>query len=58
VAGRYDHLDAVEDIPTAFYYKEMLEQYPNSSFILTLRNPEDWYVCQYVLMYECMDVCM
>ena len=43
-AGRYDDVDAVEDIPTAFYYEEMLRAYPNASFILTVREEEAWYL--------------
>ena len=42
-AGRYDHVDSVEDIPTAFYYEQMMAAYPNASFILTIRDDESWY---------------
>jgi hypothetical protein len=41
--GRYDTVDAVEDIPTAFYYESMLQQYPEAKFILTVRDEEDWF---------------
>jgi hypothetical protein len=42
-AGRYDHVDSVEDLPTAFYFEEMLQQYSDAKFILTVREPEEWY---------------
>ena len=34
--SRYDNVDAVEDIPTAFYYNEMMQVNLNSSFSLIL----------------------
>ena len=40
---RYDEVDAVEDLPTAAYYKEMLEAYPTAKFVLTVRDTESWY---------------
>jgi hypothetical protein len=41
--GRYDHLDAVEDLPTAAYYEQMLKAYPDAKFILTTRETDKWY---------------
>jgi len=41
--GRYDHVDAVEDLPTAMYYEQMLHEYPNARFVLTVRDAEAWY---------------
>lgn len=37
-----DKLDAVTDLPMALEYKELNRRYPNSKFILTIRNIEDW----------------
>lgn len=37
-----DH-DAVEDTPWYMIYKELDEMYPNSKFILTVRNEQEWY---------------
>ena len=41
--GIYDKVDAVMDLPTSFYYKELYAVYPNSVFISTERNPETWF---------------
>ena len=41
---RYDGVDSVESLPTAFYYTEMLEQYPTAKFVLTTRAKDDWYL--------------
>ena len=34
--------DAFTDIPTAIYYRELDESFPNSRFILTIRDEESW----------------
>ena len=34
--------DAITDIPTATYYRELDVSFPNSRFILTLRDEESW----------------
>lgn len=34
--------DAYTDIPIPLYYQELDKKFPNSKFILTLRNMEDW----------------
>jgi hypothetical protein len=31
------------DFPAAFYYRELMKQYPNSKVILTTRDPQKWY---------------
>jgi hypothetical protein len=41
---RYDDVDAVTDLPTAFFWRELMEAYPDSKVILTLRNVDDWWV--------------
>ena len=40
---RYEALDAVTDIPTAYYYRQLLAAYPTAKFILTVRDEEAWY---------------
>ena len=40
---RYAGLNAVTDIPTAFYYEQLLAAYPTAKFILTIRDEEAWY---------------
>jgi hypothetical protein len=40
---RYDSVDSVEDLPVALYYEEMLREYPNARFVLTIRDPAAWY---------------
>jgi hypothetical protein len=40
---RYDDIDAVTDIPSAYFYRELLEAYPESKAILTVRDVEGWW---------------
>jgi hypothetical protein len=35
--------DAGSDLPFAWYYKEMMEAFPESKVILTVRDPEKWW---------------
>lgn len=39
----YDDVDAVTDLPAAFFFKEILLAYPKAKAVLTLRDPESWY---------------
>ncbi len=32
------------DHPTAFFYRELIAQYPEAKFVFTTRDPERWYV--------------
>jgi hypothetical protein len=34
--------EATCDFPSAVYYKEQMEAYPNAKVILTKRDPEKW----------------
>lgn len=43
VFRKLDQYDAVEDNPWPLIYKEIDQAYPNSKFILTLRDSESWY---------------
>jgi hypothetical protein len=40
---RYDDIDAVTDLPTAYFYDELLIAYPMCNCILTIRNEDDWW---------------
>jgi hypothetical protein len=40
---RYDDVDAVLDIPAAYFFEEILDAYPHSKCILTIRNENDWW---------------
>jgi len=40
---RYKQLEAIEDLPTAFYYEKMIEAFPDALFILTIRDTDEWY---------------
>ena len=40
---RYDDVDAVTDIPSAYFYRELLQAYPSCKAILTLRDVESWW---------------
>src|SRR5438046_4560925 len=31
------------DIPTFYFYKDLMKVYPDAKVILTLRNPDSWY---------------
>jgi acyl-homoserine lactone acylase PvdQ len=38
----YDDVDAVLDLPAAYFYKEIMEVYPNCICILTVRDENGW----------------
>lgn len=40
---RYDDVDAVTDIPAAFFYRELCGAYPDCLCILTVRSADSWY---------------
>ncbi len=40
---RYDDLDAVLDLPAAWYFEELLAAYPESRCILTIRDEDSWW---------------
>jgi hypothetical protein len=40
---RYDDVDAVLDIPTALFFEELLDAYPDSLCILTVRDEQQWW---------------
>ncbi|MGH7801484.1 MAG: sulfotransferase family protein [Thermodesulfobacteriota bacterium] len=40
---RYDDLDAVVDLPTAYFYEEILKAYPECKFIHTIRDEDAWW---------------
>ena len=40
---RYDDYDAVTDIPSAHFYRELLAAYPSCKAILTVRDVESWW---------------
>lgn len=39
----YDDVDAVVDLPAAYFYDELREAYPDCRCILTVRNVDDWW---------------
>jgi hypothetical protein len=39
----YDDIDAVTDVPTAYFYEELLEAYPGLRVILTTRAEDAWW---------------
>ena len=39
----YGNYDAAVDWPTCVFYKELMERYPESKVILTVRSAESWY---------------
>lgn len=40
---RYDDVDAVTDIPAAYFWRELWAAYPHLKFIYTGRNQDEWY---------------
>jgi hypothetical protein len=40
---RYDDIDAVTDLPSAYFYRELLDAYPEAKAILTVRDVESWW---------------
>jgi hypothetical protein len=40
---RYDDIDAVFDVPAAYFYAELLAAYPQAKCILTLRETDPWW---------------
>jgi hypothetical protein len=40
---RYDDVDAVIDVPSVFFYREILDAYPASKAILTIRDVSAWW---------------
>lgn len=40
---RYDDVAAVTDIPSAYFYRELLDAYPEARAILTVRDVESWW---------------
>ncbi|MEQ8356744.1 MAG: sulfotransferase [Kiloniellaceae bacterium] len=40
---RYEDIDAVVDLPSAWYYRELLDAYPEAKCILTVREEDSWW---------------
>lgn len=40
---RYDDVDAVADLPSAYFYRELMQAYPGSKVILTVREIDAWW---------------
>ena len=40
---RYDDVDAVTDLPAAFFYEELIDAYPMCQCILTIRDEDKWW---------------
>lgn len=40
---RYDDADAVLDLPTAWFFEELLQAYPEAKCILTVRDEDAWW---------------
>ena len=47
--------DQYSDLPWTYSYRLFDEIFPNAKFILTERNPEDWYLNILGFWRECMD---
>jgi len=40
---RYDDVDAITDLPSAYFYRDLFLAYPESKVILTVRDTEAWW---------------
>ena len=40
----YDDVDAVLDVPSAFFFRELMAAYPSAKVILTVRDLDEWWV--------------
>jgi hypothetical protein len=40
---RYDDVDAVLDLPAAYFFKELLDAYPAAQVVLTVRDTDAWW---------------
>jgi hypothetical protein len=40
---RYDDVDAVTDLPAAYFYEELILAYPDCKCILTIRDVDTWW---------------
>lgn len=40
---RYDDVDAVVDLPAALFYRELMQAYPESKVVLTVRDLDAWW---------------
>lgn len=43
-AKLFDGFNSTVDWPTAAFYRELLDEYPSTKFVLTERSPESWAV--------------
>jgi hypothetical protein len=43
----YEKYDAAIDLPTWFWYKDLMKMYPDAKIILTMRDPDSWYKSVY-----------
>jgi len=51
---RYDDVDGVVDLPSAYFYQDLFTAYPGSKVILTVRDTEAWWrSIQHHLNVEC-----
>ena len=48
----YEGVDAVTDMPAAFWFQEILETFPDAKVILTIRDSEDVWLKSYVKQSE------
>jgi len=39
----FDGYEATMDAPACFFYRELMEEFPDAKVILTVREPEKWY---------------
>lgn len=40
----FQNYEATTDAPVCFFYKELMQEYPQSKLILTVRDPHRWYI--------------
>ncbi|MEM7534081.1 MAG: sulfotransferase family protein [Chloroflexota bacterium] len=47
----FEGYQATTDAPAYHYYRELMDLYPESKVILTVRDPQSWYKSSYTTLY-------
>ncbi|CAJ1327848.1 unnamed protein product [Effrenium voratum] len=53
----FDGYDFAADTPYFLLYEEVMNRFPDSKFILTPKDPEDWFNSHVKLLFSCMPTC-
>ncbi len=48
----FNNFQSIVDYPGCFYYKQLMELYPDAKIILTIRDAEEWYKSNLATIYS------